>query len=58
MQYQIIIYIYLLNILSYIILFNNLLFVNDLFDNMKSIQRIICPYIIVFEVYNKILDTA
>ena len=31
---------------------------NDLFDNMKSIQRIICPSINAFRIYNKILDTA
>ena len=29
---------------------------NDLFDNMKSIQRIICPSENAFEIYNKILN--
>ena len=29
---------------------------NDLFDNMKSISRIICPSVNAFKIYNKILN--
>ena len=31
---------------------------NDLFDNMKSIQRIICPSENAFEIYDKIYNEA
>ena len=31
---------------------------NDLFDNMKSIQRILCPSINAFDIYDKILNAA
>ena len=31
---------------------------NDLFDNMKSIQRIICPSENAFDIYDKILNEA